>query len=359
MDKEQIKDIIDNSKSAALLLDENAQEHEFLAREALRIALEEKGLTVYQFPEAPESFIAKWLLILGSYEKPSLFSSTSILIPKNRFDIKEINYEENENFFVLNVHSENSDIKKDDIFFESKPVSIEAVFCMGNPCPSPENHLKRFSTPEQKKIAHLTQTGTFAQNIFEIIKNIFGDIRRENHISMHSLLMASLMCETEELKEGLNKNVLSLAANLLDAGANFQTINNIIHKDRSPSFAQIFGRALARTRVNKQLKSVWTFISEEDLQKTNNLNPKQSLFQQILRQTKNNMPPQPLYILLWQIKNTVWGMIASEEKDKYLLENLGLKLGSQIKNNFLPIGPYQNFSEAELKLQYSLKELVS
>lgn len=359
MEKEQIKNIIDNSKSAALLLNENAPEHELLAREALRMAIEEKGLTVYQFPEAPESFIAKWLPILGSYEKPSLFNTTSILIPKNRFEIKEINYEENGNFFVLNIHSENSDIKKDDIFFESKPMTIGTIFCMGNPCPIPEKHLKKISMPEQEKIARLPQTGNFAQNIFETIKNISGEIRQENHVRMHSLLMASLICETEGFKEELNKNILSFAADLLGAGADSQTINNIMRKDRSPSFAQIFGRALARTRVNKQLKSVWTFISEEDLQKTGNANPKQSLFQQILQQTKNIMPPQSLYILLWQIENTVWGIISSGETDKYLLEKLGSEIGTHIKNNFLPVGPYPNFSEAELKLQYSLKELAS
>jgi hypothetical protein len=120
----------------------------------------------------------------------------------------------------------------------------------------------------------------------------------------------------------------------------YENILEIIKTEKTPSFIQIFGRALARTRVNEELKSVWTFISQEDLEKTKNKDADESLFYQIIKNIKKLIPLQPFNLILWQNKKKVWGLLLEENKETETF------------------GPYKNFSEAEIAIQQTLKEIV-
>ena len=53
-DFEKIKNIVKDSKSFVLLLGEGFEEHDLLAREALKFALGKTGADVHLLPEAPE-----------------------------------------------------------------------------------------------------------------------------------------------------------------------------------------------------------------------------------------------------------------------------------------------------------------
>lgn len=118
----------------------------------------------------------------------------------------------------------------------------------------------------------------------------------------------------------------------------YHNLFEIIKTEQSLSFAQLLGRALARTRVNEQLKSVWTFISNEDLEKTNNTNSPDSFFEQIVKNIKALVPGQPINIILWQKKENVFGLMIEEDEENKIF------------------GPYKNFSEAEISIQNSLKK---
>jgi ethanolamine utilization protein EutA (predicted chaperonin) len=120
----------------------------------------------------------------------------------------------------------------------------------------------------------------------------------------------------------------------------YENILEIIKTEQTPSFVQIFGRALARTRINEDLKSTWTFIPSEDLEKTKNKDTSESLFYQIIKNIKKLIPLQPTAIILWQNKNKVWGLMLREDEEKETF------------------GPYKNFSEAEIKIQQALKEII-
>lgn len=120
----------------------------------------------------------------------------------------------------------------------------------------------------------------------------------------------------------------------------YENILEIIKTEQTPSFIQIFGRALARTRINENLKSIWTFISQEDLEKTKNKDADESFFYQIAKNVKKLIPFQPMALVLWQNKNKVWGLMLREDEDKETF------------------GPYKNFSEAEIKIQQALKEII-
>ncbi len=120
----------------------------------------------------------------------------------------------------------------------------------------------------------------------------------------------------------------------------YENILEIIKTEQTPSFVQLFGRALARTRINEELKSIWTFISQKDLEKTKNKNADESLFEQIIKNIKKLIPFQPMALVLWQNKNKVWGLMLGEDEEKETF------------------GPYKNFSEAEIKIQQALKEII-
>lgn len=120
----------------------------------------------------------------------------------------------------------------------------------------------------------------------------------------------------------------------------YENILEIIKTEQTPSFIQLFGRALARTRINKELKSIWTFISQEDLEKTKNKNIDDSLFYQIIKNVKKLIPLQPTALILWQNKDKVWGLMLKES------------------NEAETFGPYKNFSEAEIAIQQTLKEII-
>jgi len=117
----------------------------------------------------------------------------------------------------------------------------------------------------------------------------------------------------------------------------YHDLFEIIKTEQNLSFNQLLGRALARTRINKSLQSIWTFIPKEDLEKTNNKDAGDSLFFQIIRNIKNLIPSQPIAIIVWQKNEVVFGAMLKDD---------------EIKTS----GPYKNFTEAEIKIQKALNE---
>lgn len=128
-------------------------------------------------------------------------------------------------------------------------------------------------------------------------------------------------------------------------------------KERSNPFAQVLGRALARTRENKLFLSSWSFISLEDIKKTKAESTLPSFFHNILEEIIRNIPPQPLAIILWQDKKGIWSIIKANSR-KDIFEKMKEKSNFSPKDDYLLAGPYTNFSEAELELRKSIKEII-
>lgn len=352
-DSEKIRDAVKQSNSFALFLDENFEEHELLAREAFRIALRAKEANVYLFPETPKIFKEKWSGIIPVNEKPDFLYHTSIRIPKNRPGIKEVEYEEKNGFLVLNIFSENNSLKQNEIIFEPKPSMIDAVFCFGLPDVKFLMSSEKFLFPPEEKIFYpASKKTTIAEKVFDITQNI-NTVGEEERV-IATLLLASLLTETNGLND-IDHDALALAAKLMETGAQKESIDSILNKNRTINFARILGRALARTTINARLNSAWTFISAQDLEKSGNKNSDSDLFYQIICKLRSLIPPQPIFVLLWESENGVFVLAASEEK-KDIIKNLSVELNSEKINGFIVAGPYDSFSEAELKTQNALKK---
>lgn len=145
----------------------------------------------------------------------------------------------------------------------------------------------------------------------------------------------------------------------------YEDLSEEIGDEQKIPFAQLFGRALARTRVNDDLQSSWTFISAEDMEKTNFQYADNEIFFRIAQKINNFIPSQPLSFIFWQEENGVYCLATENglpdgkagEAEK-LLPPLAGKMNADIEKKYFISGPFENFSSAEIKTKQALKEAV-
>ena len=371
LQEEKIRKIFADGKSFAVVFKDNAAEETLLAKEALVEAIRNAGLSVHSYPERKENFAEKWRPILPSANNNHLTFSTSILIPKNKIETKEISYTEDDRFVSINISAVKEEITKENVVFKTLPAKVDAVFCFS---PSgrdqlngelPEELSKKIIIPEPENIITVSSsangetTASKVLNIIQIIESS-GDVSVKKS-PIPDLLLASLFAETDQFQKNMDEESLTLASSLIKLGADKEKIAGIL-SDKSPSFARLLGRALARSYPNESLQSMWTFVADQDLEKTGN-EPSVALFSKIMKKIKNLLEPRPIFVLIWQSKQEVWAMISvssrPERRDGQSLdEKLTASLSAKHENGALISGPYKNFSEAELKIQSALKEAI-
>lgn len=355
---DKIKELIEQSKSFALILDKNPEEYELLSREALKSALCLKGVFVYLLPKNDENFIEKWSAAISKFENtpPSYF--VSLNIPKKKFKIKEIFYESNDEFFTLNIGTEGGGLTPENIIFKPKATAIDAVFCFGSPeIKWSEITKDEMSLPGKEKIVFITNKDkTIAEKIKDIISIIDEKLLSESNIS--TLLFAALILETDNFTRNISEKNISLAGVFLKSGAAKKVINEILEKEKTDSFAQLLGRAMARTRIHEKLLSSWTFLSKEDLEKTGYKNDNPRLFYKILLKMCSSLPTQQLSLIFWQEEDGVHLLASTFQESKENLISLSEKLNGDFNGKFLIAGPFKNFSEAEIQTREALKEII-
>lgn len=367
MQDEKMRELLENSKSFALISESDASEESLLAKEALRLALKNKGSAVYAFPPVIKNLDEKWSSILPKSEDSPLLYSTSILIPKNRITVKEISYAEDDKNISINISSSREELAKESIILKSNPIAVDALFYFP---PTGANQInknliadlsRKILAPSEEKtviISNGSDQDTVSENVFRIIQKIEASTPIEK-TPIPNLLLASLLVETDNFERQLSESKLDLASAFLKMGAAKKNIMEIINK-KSNSFVRILGRAMARSVPNESLKSTWTFLSSQDLEKTDNETAERGLFCQIIRKITNITQSQPVFILIWQAKESeVWAMIEVEPAGHASLkEKIRHSLSAQAEGGYLLAGPYKNFSEAELKIQNTLKEAL-
>ena len=365
--EEKIRNVCANAGSFAVVSNNEAAEEVYLAKEALAAAIRNVGLPVHSLPERRNDFAEKWLAILPSANNNPLVFSTSILIPKNKIETKEISYTEDDRYVSINISTGKEEISKDNVVFKTLPAKVDAVFCFppfGQEIQDgklPGEIAKKITAAEPDNTINLSSGAggeTLAEKVFSIINIIesSGDFSVKKS-PVADLVLAALMAETDHFQKNIGAETLALASSLLKLGADKEKITGLM-SDKSPSFARLLGRALARSYPNESLKSMWTFIAEQDLEKTGN-EPSPPLFGKIMKKIKNLLGPRPFFVLIWQSKQEVWAMISvSPEISGEVAEKVAAALSAKKENGDLISGPYKNFSEAELKIQTVLKEIA-
>lgn len=362
----KIKEVFADAKCLAVISGENATEETLLAKEALVEAFKNAGLSVYSFPERKTDFAEKWKEIIPQTTIATPTFSTSILIPKNKISVKEISYGEDDRFVSIDISATKEEITKENVLFKTTPAKVDSVFYLPSlrqndlETDISENILKKIILPEQEKTITLSSSSeneTIAEKVFNAIQimEADGDVPIKNS-SIANALLASIFSETSQLQENISEKVLALASSLIRLGADKEKINGILN-DKNAPFAKLLGRALARSQTNESLKSVWTFLSEQDFEKTGVV-PNASVFNKIIKKIKSFVEDRPVFVAIWQYRNEVWAIIKISDKNNgEMAEKLELSLLAEKENGDLISGPYKNFSEAEIKIQSALKDL--
>jgi hypothetical protein len=353
---ERICNLLKNAKIVGLFSKKSADDYNLLAKEALRETLAEKKITTLSFPEET-NFQKEWDLIIDkSFDNQILPQQTSIRIPKN-YKIKELGCEEDDNFLSLVITSENGGLDKNALIFEPVLPKLDAAFCFFGP--EETDYLKEFeekaALPEKEKIIFITSSEIFSQKIFQIIQAFNREALTLS--SIPTLLLASLIRETDFFANA-DEKIIAFSNELISYGAEMKTINEIIEGKKSASSAQLLGRALTRTYDDKDLDTIWTFLSEKDFIKTGGLSPSpQFLYNDVIKKICNFIPKRTFSLLFWQDNKKIFALAAGGDEKKLL--PLAECLGAGLKSKFFTVGPFDNFSEAELKLRKALKEIKS
>jgi len=379
---EKIKSIIKDSKTFALLSKKNSEDCRLLAKEALKSALSKNNLEVILLAEEV-NFQKKWGDLLSETKESLSPRKTSIRIPKNQYKIKELSYEDGNEFLSLLVTTENKELDKNAIILEPVLPKADAVFCFFEPSEieTLREFAKEIEFPPKEKIIFLAENGTtFAEKITHIIKAIFPAALSLQSVS--TLLFASLITETNNFIRPVSQEVLRFGSEILSLGADKESVKKIINEEKTISSAQLLGRALARTQIDETFGASWTFLSQKDLEKTGNSNSSSQFFYNIVKNLRENIPSGPISLLFWQAPSenirrnsdflperletefpakqanqNVFALAAAEE-EKILLP-LAAVLGMKLQSKYFISGPFDNFSEAELRFRNAFKEIFS
>lgn len=359
--REKIKEIIFAGSVFLIISNEEGEtpaEEELLIRRALRLAVREKGGSAKGFPPSPIDIQKKWNSIMPEGEARDFSFSTSLLVPKKNLDIKEVSYSDDDNYFSITIQSEREGLNQNNVVFQTNPIQLDGLFLMKPVKDYPSVIGERMILPDKDKIILLSETGLLsAKEIYELTATICGEnITKE----IATLILASLILETNNFTENASEENLSLGSALLGLGADKDSIRAIIRQDMTYSFAQLLGRALARTRNDKDLQSVWVFLSEADLQKTGYAGAQENIFYSTLKKVREIVPRESFYLMLYQKGETVRAIISSdpEMEQSEVTQKLTEKISAAKANGFFLAGPYANFSEAEIALSQALKDAL-
>lgn len=351
---EKIQSLMENSESFAILLDKNPEEHELLAKEALKQTISSKNIPVLNLPQDSADFREKWSAIIKPATNTRFPQKTSIKLPKGN-SVEEISYKKDGDNLALIITSNGHDITKENISLEKLPPEIGTVFCFFENPTKIENYKNQLQFPDKENIIFITSDKkTLTEKISDIIK-VFNPNALNNE-SISAPLLASLLTETENLSENVTKEILSLANSLFENKEGQEAISKILEKEKKPSFTHLLGRILARTYVDDSLNVSWSFLNHQDLKKTGNIDASPVFLYRLLKKTKPFMSQKNLRILIWQSMENVKAIVsAGINKGENYLMPLAEKMGTRPQSQFFVVGPFENFSGAEIYLRQNIK----
>ena len=353
MESEKLKKIkiILNKRNFGLFLRPNPLEEEFLAKEALRLALANAGKKTVCDWEEPAGLKLKWQEIISfpDSEKTAMAETIKIKVPKKN-GIAEVSYEEENDFLAFLITPKSGEINSQEISIQKILPAPEAVFAFFEKEEEFENIKNRRSLPSKENIILISadQHRSLIQKTSELIELLGEEIYRDKAIA--TLLFACLIAETENFNKRASKEILDLAGIFLENGADKETIKKI-QFSRQPA-NQFLGRALARTYADEKTNAAWTFLAEQDFQKTNT-RPSLELFLSLVKSFNRVIAEKDHYFLLWKEKGGVKGLLYCRTESEFSF--LNQKLGLKPENNFFRLPDYPNFSAAEKSLRQLLK----
>lgn len=350
--KETIKNLIESSSKIFVGLEPSADESAVFAALALKNILKDLDKEVFLRPKPQEKFSDKFKEILSEENDPEIPQKIKIKIPKSA-DIGELRYEEDGEFLNLFILPKNN-MEPSGLLIEKAPYEMDAAFCFFEGEGGWEK-INLVAKPSREKIVYFTNNGrTFAEKINDIHQTLNGPQAMSPLTA--TLLMALLIHETENFQKKRGAEIFALAASLLESGADEKIAGETDLKDKKINLAQITGRALARTTLEEELETSWTYLTKHDFLKTN-FEPVKENILFILRKVRASIAAPSGSIVCYEDGDSVKSLIFNENKN--ILRGLAASFGATLESAHFFVGGFKNFSDAEIKIRQLLKQNIS
>ncbi len=165
-----------------------------------------------------------------------------------------------------------------DIFYEVPVLNIDN---------HPENEL--FG---QVNLVDITASST-SEIIAETLEGVDARIMTEN---VNESLLSGIISATESFqKKNTTPKALKIASRLMDSGVDQQKIVSALYKTQPLHLLKLWGRVMAQSKWNEEVKTIWAFVTIEDIVQAR---AHKGDLPQILEKIKSNYSSAYLYIIL-------------------------------------------------------------
>lgn len=377
-------ELLSNAKTAAILLPKNPGDALFLLKAAFKAAFKELNISLISLPDENgiyKKISGKWDFILKESseedhepERPK----TIIRIPKKDFLIKELSYDENEDFFSFVITSKEGKLIKEGILLEEAPPDPDTILCFFNgaeqdgqrPLESVflsdaggksreiENFRNKIKIRENMENILFFAPREPARNfggqekiLTEKIANLLQLLQVNFAGTVTDALFAALVLETNRFRNNLSKEIFSLSEFLLSQGARAKEIYAFLDEEKQDSFSRILGRSLARSDYSERFNAFFSFLGGADFEKTNNAYSNE-LILKIINELTAIAKPAEIYALFFEKEGGIFSLIKPFKEDVFY--KLAINLNLKPESDYLLAGPFPNFSEAEAKVKDAL-----
>ena len=257
--------------------------------------------------------------------------------------------------FLNLIISPKTGLEPENLVIEKSPYEMDMAFCFFSGKESWKKIAAPVVKPAPEKIIYFTNKDT---SLAEKVNGLRAELVNGSAVSMRAatILYASLVFETENFQLNQGPGVFGLAKELLESGADKNTLKEILAPDKKSNATQMIGRALARTTFEEELKTSWTFLTRQDFLKTGFGATKDNLLF-ILRKVRSQISPADCSVICYENENGAGSLIFHE--DENVLKNLSLGLGASMESPYFFASGFKNFSEAETKIRQLLKQNIS
>lgn len=370
--QEQFQKFLENSKDILILIPENPSADAVGSAWALYYFLEKKGIqptiafsnhlaAKFNFLPKPPRILTE---ISGARDFVLSFDTT-------RNKIMQIRQEEKEGRFNILVTPEKGAIDPRDFSFILAKFKYDLVIVIDSSDLESLgklyiNNTDLFFEVPIVNIDHHSGNDNFGQiNLVDItasssseilagfFENFYDNLLDEN---IATCLMTGLIGATESFqKKNTTPKALSLAASLMNRGADQQEIIRWLYKTQPLSILKLWGRAMAKINLEKATQLVWSEITVEDFVQSRATPEDLSL---ILEKLEENYSDGRVFMLVYNdTPQTAVALIKSSDMKN--LQKIYLQLDGTLLRGFLQIKlETPNISEAGKALADRLKNIL-
>lgn len=272
---------------------------------------------------------------------------TLIKIDTEKIPISELKYEKEGTILkIILESSENFDPQK--ILVEKEKIPVDLLLLLD----PEEKQIKEIlqNTPHKEVVKITSKDKDIAIKIFEIVSMLGKEIVHKFKEAFWTLL---------DHESEFSKTAISAKKEILEMSPDISKIVTLKEALKTKWFWKLLGRALQRSEVEKELGTLWTFITKDDLEKTNQ---NESAIVPILNEIKKLRAPENFLAMLWQNgKNEVKAIISAGENfapQAEKLQNLAVQMGSVLSSSYFFTASFTSFSEAEIKIRSEIKKVL-